>query len=104
MSDEDKQNVILNTDYLAGDVRTMILQTRENVARVVNKGITLLYWRIGKRIQTEVLGNQRAEFGNEIVSTLSRQLGWSHQRRFASTSILYSSRQQAAHLLLRSLF
>jgi len=52
----------------------MITQTREGVARIVNQGMTLLYWRIGKRIQAEVLGNQRAEYGDEIVATLSRQL------------------------------
>ncbi len=36
--------------------------------------MTLLYWRIGRRIQSDVLRNERAEYGKEIVSMLSRQL------------------------------
>jgi hypothetical protein len=52
----------------------MIEQTREGVARTVNAGMTLLYWRIGKRIQSEVLRDERAEYGQEILATLSREL------------------------------
>jgi len=40
--------------------------------------LTLLYWRIGQRIHTQVLDGQRAEYGEEIIATLSRQLVWSH--------------------------
>jgi predicted nuclease of restriction endonuclease-like (RecB) superfamily len=74
MSDVDRLGIIQSTDGIAADVRSMILQTREGVAQIVNSGITLLYWRIGKRIQTEVLKNERAEYGKETVSTLSAQL------------------------------
>lgn len=66
--------IIQNTDDLVADVRSMIAQTRDGIARTVNTGMTLLYWRIGKRIQLEVLQNERAAYGKEIVSTLSRQL------------------------------
>jgi hypothetical protein len=58
--------------------------------------LTLLYWRIGDRIHREILGSQRADYGEEIVTTLSRELtadfgrGWGarHLRlciRFAQT-------------------
>lgn len=67
-------SILQTSSGLAADVRGMIEQTRSQVARVVNVGMTLLYWRIGMRIQTEVLGNERAEYGMKIVSTLSRQL------------------------------
>ncbi len=73
MSDNNL-NITQSDAGLVADVRSMIEQTREAVARTVNAGITLLYWRIGKRIQTEVLGNARAEYGKEIVATLSQQL------------------------------
>ncbi len=36
--------------------------------------VTTLYWHIGERINREILGNQRAEYGKKIVSTLSTQL------------------------------
>lgn len=74
MSENKDLQIIQSDDGLIADIRSMITQTREGVARIVNQGMTLLYWRIGKRIQAEVLGNQRAEYGDEIVATLSRQL------------------------------
>ena len=52
----------------------MIKQTRSVVAHTVNAGITFLYWRIGKRIQMEVLQHARAEYGKGILATLSQEL------------------------------
>ena len=72
---------------LVADVRSMIEQTRADVARTVNAEMTLLYWRIGKRIQTEVLQNERADYGKEIVSTLSRQLTEEFGRGFGRRSL-----------------
>ena len=70
----DDLNIIQSDAGLVADVRLMIEQTREGVARTVNAGMTLLYWRIGKRIQTEILGNERAEYGKEILATLAQEL------------------------------
>lgn len=33
-----------------------------------------MYWQIGRRIREDVLGNERAEYGKQIVDALSRQL------------------------------
>lgn len=34
----------------------------------------MMYWHIGERINREVLGNQRAEYGKQIVASVARQL------------------------------
>ena len=73
MSDEHL-DIIDTSDGLFADVQSMIEQTRAGVAQTVNVGMTSLYWRIGKRIQSEILQGQRADYGKEIVATLSRQL------------------------------
>ena len=73
MSDEHL-DIIDTSDGLLADVQSMIEQTRAGVAQTVNVGMTSLYWRIGKRIQSEILQGQRADYGKEIVATLSRQL------------------------------
>ncbi len=36
--------------------------------------MVLLYWHIGQRIHKDILGQTRAEYGEQIVSTLSGQL------------------------------
>lgn len=73
MSDEHL-DIIDTPDGLLDDVQSMIEQTRTGVAQAVNTGMTSLYWRIGKRIQSEILQGQRADYGKGIVATLSRQL------------------------------
>ncbi|MCL2640412.1 MAG: PDDEXK nuclease domain-containing protein [Phycisphaerales bacterium] len=59
---------------LLHDLRSLILATRQTVATAVNATMTMLYWRIGQRIQKDILGETRAEYGEEILSTLSKEL------------------------------
>jgi predicted nuclease of restriction endonuclease-like (RecB) superfamily len=81
---------------LVAELRQLIEGARQRAAVAVNAELTLLYWRIGDRIHREILGSQRADYGEEIVTTLSRELtadfgrGWGarHLRlsiRFAQT-------------------
>jgi predicted nuclease of restriction endonuclease-like (RecB) superfamily len=80
-------SILQTSSGLAADVRGMIEQTRGQVARVVNAGMTLLYWRIGCRIQVEVLGNQRAEYGKEILATLSQELSRDYGSGFSYSAL-----------------
>jgi hypothetical protein len=59
---------------LLDEIRGLIEEARRQTAAAVNVGLTALYWRIGNRILREVLGNERATYGEQIVATLSRQL------------------------------
>ena len=60
------------------DIQSLIEQSKQEIAVTVNSTMTMLYWNIGKRINQEVLYDKRAEYGRQIVSTLSRQLSWTH--------------------------
>jgi len=103
---------------LAIEIKQLIAQSREQVAVAVNSAITLLYWQIGKRINEEILLNARAEYGKEIVYTLSTQLteeygkGWSekhlrHCLRIAETipdkEVLYAVSRELSWTHLRSI-
>ncbi len=59
---------------LISDIRQLIESARGRAAAAVNVELTLLYWRIGQRIRKEVLGENRAGYGEEIIATLSTQL------------------------------
>jgi hypothetical protein len=63
-----------DTDRLLGDLRGLIDSARDQVARAVNAGLVLLYWGVGERIRREILGEQRAAYGEQIVATVSTQL------------------------------
>lgn len=59
---------------LIGDLRQIIEQARNRVAFTVNSELTMMYWHIGERINREVLDNQRADYGKQIVAQVARQL------------------------------
>ena len=66
--------VEVDVHTLVTDVRQLIDSSRAQLAGVVNSALTLLYWKIGRRINGEVLKGERAGYGEQIVLTLSRQL------------------------------
>ena len=59
---------------LMTDLRQIIDEARGHVAATVNFQLTQMYWHIGERINREVLGNERAEYGKQIVSLTATQL------------------------------
>ena len=72
---------------LLNDVRQLIEQARAHVASAANSAQTLLYWQVGERIRREVLGEARADYGEQIVSTLSTQLVQAYGRGFSEKSL-----------------
>ncbi len=64
----------LATRNLIKDLRKLIVQARQDVAWSVKSSLVMLYWSIGRRIEIEVLKDKRAEYGEEIVAAVSRQL------------------------------
>ena len=67
-------------DGLFEEIRQLIDAAKQRAAVAVNAELTLLYWHIGKRIQTEVLQEQRAEYGKQVVQLLSQQLTQTYGR------------------------
>ena len=59
---------------LISDLKDLIEQARQHVSSTANSTLTMLYWKMGERIQREVLEDGRAGYGEKIVSTLSTQL------------------------------
>jgi len=72
---------------LIGDIRSLIETARQNVAVAVNAGLTILYWQIGSRIRQDILKKKRADYGEEIISTLSIQLTVEYGRGFSKRNL-----------------
>jgi hypothetical protein len=76
----------VTTEELFSEVKTLIDTAKQRVATTVNAELTLLYWQIGHRIYTQILNQDRATYGKQIISTLSQQLtqtygkGWSKRQ------------------------
>ena len=75
MADIEKINPteIVSAELL-GDLRKIIDSARSHVAATANYELTAMYWHIGDRINRDVLNNERAEYGKQIVATVARQL------------------------------
>lgn len=72
---------------LMADLRKMIDESRQAVAQAVNTALVWLYWNIGQRIRDDILKQKRAEYGEQIVATLSKQLAAEYGRGFSRQNL-----------------
>jgi len=108
----------LALESLLSDLRVEIGGARERLAARVNEELVALYWAIGTRIREELLHEQRAQYGKQIVSAVGRQLsaefgdGFSDKNlwnmvRFAEVfedrNILYALRRELSWTHFRKL-
>ena len=84
MNEIEQNNQIVSpsvSQSLIQDLRQIIEQARGRVAATANYELTMMYWHIGERINREVLGNKRAEYGKQIVSQIATQLQEEYGRK-----------------------
>ena len=65
----------ISNTALVSEIKSLIEQSKQQLAVTVNATLSLLYWQIGKRINQELSqyeGNEK--YGKQIVATLWRQL------------------------------
>lgn len=77
----------ITENYLLNDLAQLIEQSKQHVALQVNSVLTILFWKIGNRINQDILENKRAEYGKQIVPTLSAQLENKYGRNFTEKNI-----------------
>ena len=67
-------NELIENKNLVVELKSLIASTKEQVAISVNSSLTLMYWQIGFKINEDILKNSRAEYGKEILQTVSAKL------------------------------
>ena len=108
----------LEENSLYSDVRNMIAEARKRAYVAINTEAIMVNWRVGTRIRTDILKNQRAEYGKQIIAKLAFRLteefgrGWGVQTlqhcvrsayTFSEEQISYAVRTQLSWTHLRSL-
>ena len=81
MEIEKSENRLMN------DLVVLIEESKKQLAYAVNTTLTITYWKIGNRINNEVLENQRADYGKQIVVSVARQLTAQYGRSFEEKSL-----------------
>jgi len=69
------------------DIRKLIESARGRVATYANAELTMLYWKVGERIRREILQEKRAEYGQEILLTLSAKLASDYGNSFSEKNL-----------------
>jgi hypothetical protein len=80
---KDMQNI-----SLFDRVVEILEQARSNVVRSVNRSMVTGYWLIGREIVMEIQGgDERAEYGKQVIENLSRQLTRRYGQGFSTANL-----------------
>ena len=70
-----EKNIINIDAHVIDDIRTIITKARNRAYQSINETLIRSNWEIGKRIvEEEQLGKQRADYGIQLIKSISQQL------------------------------
>jgi hypothetical protein len=70
-----EKNIINIDAHVIDDIRTIITRARNRAYQSINETLIRSNWEIGKRIvEEEQLGKQRADYGIQLIKSISQQL------------------------------
>jgi predicted nuclease of restriction endonuclease-like (RecB) superfamily len=90
MSEGKSQSVLdasVNTTALLADLRHLIHDAKQQATLAVNARLTMMYWHMGKRILSEILNGERAEYGKAVMASLSVSLAAEFGRGFEEKNL-----------------
>lgn len=73
-------------------ISTLIEKVKKNVAQQVNSSLVMLYWEIGQELHQEVLKEQRAEYGDQVIKQLAKELAIQYGQGFNARSLFRMTR------------
>ena len=76
-----------NEQFLFSELAQMIEQSQQKAFIAVNSTLTQLFWRVGNRINQEILQHKRAKYGKQIVPTVSAQLEKAYGKNFTEKNV-----------------
>lgn len=83
---------VATSDALLHEIRALIEDARRQVAHAANAGLSIAYWRIGKRLLTENLTDGRGEYGQQILASLAQQLERDYGKGFSYSALTRMAR------------
>ncbi len=78
---------INNEVPLLAEIKLLIEESKQRVAVTVNATMSMLYWEIGNKINSNVLNNKRAEYGGNVVSSIAMQLTLTYGDSFSEKNL-----------------
>jgi predicted nuclease of restriction endonuclease-like (RecB) superfamily len=89
MGNSDQNNLPLEPApaQLVLELRELIDTARSRVAQTVNAELVMLHWHIGDRIRRDILKEERAGYGEQVVEALSNVLSRDYGRGFGRRNL-----------------
>lgn len=85
--------VLHTTDGLYSQVAELIQSARKQVATQVNSALLATYWNVGRLIvEDEQKSAHRAEYGKQVLQTLSKRLTKEFGKGFSVSNLQYMKR------------
>lgn len=75
------------TNEFIDEIVHLIENAKFQVATYTNAKLVLLYWQIGYRINLNILGNERAGYGENIIKYLSKELTFCYGNGFNARAL-----------------
>lgn len=72
---------------LLPELRDLIRSARRQAARIIDAVQVQLYWQVGTRIRRDILKGQRAEYGSQLIPSLSQHLEAEFGRGFGEKNL-----------------
>jgi predicted nuclease of restriction endonuclease-like (RecB) superfamily len=83
----------LQNDSVIQEIKQILTEAREKVARTVNNELLLAYWNIGRIIvEREQAGLEKAEYGKQLLKSLSKELTRELGKGFSVSNLQYMRR------------
>ena len=76
----------LDTNYLK-QITDIIKNARNKVETTVNSELVILYWNVGKIIKTQILGDNKPEYGKSVIQNLSQELVREYGRGYSQRNL-----------------
>jgi len=96
-------NIIENNKHLFETIAGLIDQAKRKVASTINEKMIVLYWNIGKTVKEEIIKSDRAEYGKQIVNSLSAQLTQGYGKSFSTRNLWFMVQFYDTYPILQSL-
>jgi len=74
MRSNDATIIENNGQALYNDISSLIEENRRAIYRHASGTTVMMFWEIGRRINSDILENKRADYGKQIVSRVATQL------------------------------
>jgi hypothetical protein len=77
-----KMTTEITDDGLFNEIASIIELSKKTAVSQAKSTVTIMFWQVGRRVNTEILKNKRADYGKHIVAALAEKLSAKYGRNF----------------------